>query len=191
MSRLIVVNTLWFKHWHHHITHENSMIRKNDRDSSSKIAPRGLVKFIWGAKKLKKPEEIAFLKKKFTWTGKIYYWLWPRTTSLTIYPRIILSEDNIVFRKNYPLEATVTIGGNRKPKNGSVFRKIEMWLQWKSKNRKEKTVRKSENRKCGYNGRFLVPFFGFRFPLIVTVFFNLWIWFEFNAYWMILESVFL
>jgi hypothetical protein len=32
-------------------------------DSSSKIAPRGLLKFIWGAKKFRKPEKIAFFEK--------------------------------------------------------------------------------------------------------------------------------
>jgi hypothetical protein len=34
-------------------------------DSSSKITPRGLVKFICGAKKLRKPEKITFFEKGF------------------------------------------------------------------------------------------------------------------------------
>jgi hypothetical protein len=37
--------------------------RQHEKCSSWKIAPRGLVKFIWGVKKLRKPEKIAFFEK--------------------------------------------------------------------------------------------------------------------------------
>ena len=38
-------------------------------DSSTKITSRGLVKFIWGAKKLRKPEQKAFFEKKPRFLG--------------------------------------------------------------------------------------------------------------------------